>query len=58
MKEIKDKRTWRWDDPIFSDLYREERTKISRLPNADDDFNALQKAIERYNDEDFVEKKR
>jgi hypothetical protein len=43
-----DERTWCWDDPILGALQQEERAKLSPFPDADDDFIALEKALERY----------
>lgn len=37
-----------YNDEKFWQLYNEERNKLSELPDADDDFIALQKATERY----------
>lgn len=39
------------DKEKFDEIYQEERNKLSYLPNADDDFIALEKAYERYNQE-------
>ena len=37
-----------YNDEKFWQLYNEERNKLLELPDADDDFIALQKAAERY----------
>lgn len=38
-------------DKRLSELYNEERAKLSQLPCADDDFVAYEKALDRYNKE-------
>ena len=35
----------------LSKIYQEERNKLSTMPCADDDFEALENAINRYNEE-------
>jgi hypothetical protein len=36
-----------YDDERFKELYQEERTKLSPLPDVDTDFIALENAIKR-----------
>ncbi|WP_155986574.1 MULTISPECIES: hypothetical protein [Paenibacillus] len=45
---MNDQRTKRWDDPILQKMYAEERTKLTILPDADADFEALDIALKRY----------
>lgn len=36
------------NDEKFKEIYQEERNKLSQLPCADDDFEALEKTLKRW----------